>query len=139
MVARPHGREEDKTARPGALRGPDEAQRGHRVQLLDRAAGLVARGGPQVEDGVDAAEGVPEGGGLTEVAERDLDAHPLVAKAARIADEAAHRLGCGGQPPQQRRAHGAGRAREQYHRRPPRPLAPKASVMARLASPAEVI
>ena len=76
----------------GALGGPQQAPGGDAVDLLDRGAGLVALGGGQVDDGLDAAQGVPEGGRVAEVAERDLHADALRAQAAGIADEAAHGL-----------------------------------------------
>src|SRR3954470_9881763 len=42
--------------------GPAEPQRGDPVQLLDRGARLVADRGGEVDHGLDAAQGVPEGG-----------------------------------------------------------------------------
>ena len=53
--------------------------------------GLVADGGGEVHDGVDAAQGVAERRRVGEVAQRDLDAHAVGAEAPRVADEAAHR------------------------------------------------
>ena len=57
-----------------------------------------------------------EGGRVGEVAQGDLHPHALLAQAARVAHEAAHRLAGGDQAAQQRRADRAGGAREQDHR-----------------------
>ena len=82
-----------KRSRARALGRPHQAQRGERVQLLDRGARLVADRGRHVHDRVDAAQRVAERGRVREVAERDLHAHALLAEAARVAHERAHRAG----------------------------------------------
>src|SRR5947208_3302138 len=87
------------------------------VELLDRAARLVASRGGQVDHGADAAQGVAEGLRVREVPESDLDAHALGAQATRVADEAADGLAMRGQAPQEGRAHHAGGTREQDHGR----------------------
>ena len=53
----------------------------------------------EMDDDVDAAQRVAEGGGVGEVAERDLDADPILAEPSRVADEAADRPLGGEQPP----------------------------------------
>ena len=45
-----------------------------------------------MHDGVHAAQRVAERGRVGQVAERDLDPHPLVAEPARVAHQAAHGL-----------------------------------------------
>ena len=67
-------------ARP--LGGAHEPERRDGVELLDRAAGLVADRRGQVHDRVDAAHRVAERRGVAEVAQRDLHAHALRARAA---------------------------------------------------------
>ena len=81
---------EKKTKRstPARSAARTQAQRGHRVQLLDRAARLVADRGGQVHDGVHAAQRVAERRRVGQVAQRDLDPHALVAEAARVAHQA---------------------------------------------------
>ena len=118
MVLGAERREEDEAARPGALGRAHQPQRGHRVQLLDRGARLVADRRGQVDDGVHAAQRVPERRRVGEVAERDLHAHARVAEPARIAHQAAHRLARGRQAPQKGAADRAAGAGEQDHRRP---------------------
>ena len=65
---------------------------------------------------VHPAQRVAERGRVGQIAERDLHPHALVAQAARIAHQAADRLAGRGEPAQQRRAHGSGRAGQQDHR-----------------------
>ena len=83
-------REEDEPLHAGALGGPHQAERRERVQLLDRPARLVADRRRQVHDRVDPAQRVTERARVGEVAERDLDPHPLVAQPALVAHQSAH-------------------------------------------------
>ena len=106
-----------KRSHAGALGRAHEPQRRQRVQLLDRAERLVADRGGQVHDGVDPAQRVAERGRVGQVAQRDLDAHALVAEAALVAHQGAHGAAVRGQPAQQRGADGAGGAREKDHGR----------------------
>ena len=76
---------------------------------------LVADGGGEVDDGVDAAQRVAERRRVGEVAERDLHAHALGPEPPRVAHQAAHRPPGGGQARQQRGADVAGGAGEQDH------------------------
>ena len=115
VVGRAHRREEDEPARAGPLGGAHEPQRGDRVQLLDRGAGLVADRRCQVDHGVDPAERVAKRRRVRQVAQRDLHAHALVTEAARVAHEAAHGSRLRGEPPQQRPADGARGSGEQDH------------------------
>ena len=68
-----------------------------------------------MDDRLHAPQGVAEGGRVGEVAEGDLDPHPLGPEAPWIAHQAAHVGAFGEQPTQQRRAHQAGGAGKQEH------------------------
>jgi hypothetical protein len=116
VVTRPHRREEQEAARAGALGRAHEPQRGHRVELLDRGARLVADRGRQVHHSADAAQGVAKRRRVGQVPQRDLHPHALLAEPARVANEAAHRLARGDQAAQQRRPDRARGPREQDHR-----------------------
>ena len=116
LGARAERREEDEALRAGALRGLHHAPRRDAVELLDRAARLVADGSRQVHDRVDAAQRVAKGGRIGEVAERDLHAHALGAQPPRVANEAAHVGSFGHQAAKQRGADEAGRAGKEQHR-----------------------
>ena len=85
------------------------------VELLDRAARLVADRGGQVHDRVHAAHRVAERRRVGQVAERDLHPHALGAQPPRVAHQAAHRAAFGEQAAQQRGADEAGRAGKQQH------------------------
>ena len=85
-----------------ALGRAQQAPGGDAVDLLDRGVRLVALGGGEVHDGLDAAQRVAEGRRVAEVAERDLHADPLRAQPAGVADEAAHRRPAVDEAPQQR-------------------------------------
>ena len=108
--------EEQEALDPRALRGLHHAPGGDAVELLDRAARLVADRACQVHDRAHAAKRVAKRGRVGEVAERDLNAHALCAQAPGIPHQAAHRRSLCHQPAQQRGAHEAGRAGEQQHR-----------------------
>ena len=58
VMRRPQRGEEEKAPRAGPLRRPYEAKSGHRVQLLDRSARLVADGRREVHDGAHPPQGV---------------------------------------------------------------------------------
>ena len=77
--------------------------------------GAVAQGGGEVDHGLDAAHRVAERAGVGEIAERDLNADPLLAEAARISDQAADGRAAGRQPPQQGHSDRPGRAGQQQH------------------------
>ena len=70
-----------------------------------------------MHDGAHAAQRVAEGGGVGEVAQRDLHAHALGAQAAGIAHQAADLCAFGQQTVQHGGAHEAGGAGQQQHRR----------------------
>ena len=113
----PHHGEEHEPLDVGAFGGLNHPPGRNPVELLDRAARLVASRGGQVDHGADAAQGVAEGLRVREVPESDLDAHALGAQVTRVADEAADGLAMRGQAPQEGRAHHAGGTREQDHGR----------------------
>ena len=69
-----------------------------------------------MHDGVDATKRIAKRGRVRQVAERDLHAHALVAEAAWVAHEGAHRPAVGREPAQQGGSDGAGGTREQDHR-----------------------
>jgi hypothetical protein len=69
-----------------------------------------------VHDRVDAAERIAKGRWVHQVAERNLHTDALLAEAARVAHESAHRLAVRRETPQQGGSHGAGGSREQDHR-----------------------
>ena len=68
-----------------------------------------------MDDGADAAQRVPERGRIGEVAEHELDPHPVGAEAPRIAHQAAHGLRPREQRGEQRGADAAGGTGEQEH------------------------
>ena len=70
-----------------------------------------------MHDRVDPAQRVAERGRVGQVAQRDLDAHALVAEAALVAHQGAHGLAVRGEPAQQRGADRAGGARQKDHGR----------------------
>ena len=70
-----------------------------------------------MHDRVDPTQRVAERGRVGQVAERDLDAHALVAEAALVAHQGAHGLAVRGEAAQQRGADRAGGARQKDHGR----------------------
>ena len=70
-----------------------------------------------MDDRVHAAERVPERRRVGEVAQGDLDAHALVAEAALVAHQRAHRPAVHGEAAEQRGAHGPCGARQEDHGR----------------------
>ena len=111
----PSGLRKMNRCAPASLGGPQQPPGADSVDLLDRRVRLVALGGREVHDGRDAAHGVAEGGGVSEIADRDLDADALGAETARVAHEAAHRLAAGDEATQQRRSHPSCRSGQQQH------------------------
>ncbi len=109
--------EEHETLGARTARRVDHPPGGDAVELLDRSVRLVARGGREVYDRVDAAHRVAKRRRVGEVAERDLHAHALGAEAARVAYEAAHVLAVGEQSRQKRSSDQPRRACEQQHGR----------------------
>ena len=98
---------------PGALRGPDQPDRGQPVQRLERARRLIADRRAQVDHGVHAAQGVAERARIGQVTEGQLHPDPVGAQAARVPHQAPHRLGARvGQPPEHRAADRAGGSRQ---------------------------
>ena len=91
----PSGDRKTKRSTPGGLGGAQQAPGGDAVDLLDRRLRLVALRGGEVDDGLDAAQGVAEGRRVAEVAERDLHPHALRAEPPRVAHQAADRLARG--------------------------------------------
>jgi hypothetical protein len=107
--------EEHEAAHARGLGGLDHAPRRDAVELLDRAARLVADRGGQMHDGRHAAQRVAKRRRVGEVAQRDLHAHALGPEAARIAHQAAHRDAFRGQAAQDGGADESGGAGEQQH------------------------
>jgi hypothetical protein len=95
VQGRPERGEEHEPLHAAALGRAQQPQRGHRVQLLDRGARLVADGRGQVHHGFDPPQGVPERGRIGQVAERDLHPNPVRAEPPRIPHQAAHSLSVG--------------------------------------------
>ena len=93
----------------------DHAPRRDAVELLDRAARLIADRGREMDDRVDPAQRVAKRRRVGQVAQRDLHAHALGAQTPRIAHQAAHRLARCREPRQQGRTDEAGRAGQQEH------------------------
>ncbi len=108
-------REEQEAFDSRALRSLDHAPGGDPVELLDRAARLIADRSRQVHDRADAPQRVPKRRRVGEVAERDLHPHALCAEPARVAHEAAHLRAFGDEAAQERRPDHAGGAGEQQH------------------------
>ena len=76
---------------------------------------LVAVRGGEVDDGARPAQRLAVGARIGQVADRDLDPDALGPQAARIADQAAHRLAARGEAPQQGGADESGGTGEQQH------------------------
>ena len=68
-----------------------------------------------MDDGVNAAQGMPEGERIGQVAQRDLNPDPLGSEPARVPDQAPDWNPGGGQAAEQREADRSGGASEQEH------------------------
>ena len=106
----------DEVLDPGALGGAQQAPGGDRVQLLQRRSRLVALGGGQVDDRADPAQRMAKGGRVGEVADRELDVHPVRPDPAGVAYQAAHGLPPPDEPAEHRRAEQAGGTGQEQHR-----------------------
>ena len=108
-------REEHEMLDPGVLGRPQQPPGRHARQLLDRRVGLVAVRGREVDDRPHAAHRLAQRPRVGQVADGDLDAHPLGPEAARIADQAADRLAARREAPQERGADEARGAGKEQH------------------------
>ena len=106
---------EKKTKRDAPARSAARTRRtvASPLSASSEPGGLVADRRAQVDHRVHPAEGVAEAARIGQVAQRQLHPHPVRSEPARIAHQAAHRLGPAvGQPPQHRAANRAGGSRE---------------------------
>ncbi len=133
----PRALKKTNRSNPGLLGRRDQAMGAERGDLLDPPRRLVAHRGGEVDDGVDAANGVAQAARVAEVGERELDPHPLGTEAPRVADQAADLVSFLEQHRQQRRAHDAGPSGEQNHRREPYPR-PAGAILSRVPGPYNV-